>query len=109
MTKVTESQKSGFQAEAYVDKVVSDAGFIWNPRKRDFGIDGDIGIVDADGQVTGQSVLAQVKGTKIGFPGDSDAGFRFICGEKQIDHWLGCGQPVVLICVDLVRPSHGLR
>ncbi len=103
MPKRTRSQKTGFRAEAFVDKVVSDAGFIWNDRQRDFGIDGDIGVVDAEGKVTGESVLTQVKGTEVGFPGENDSGFRFICKEDQIDYWLQCGQPVVLICVNLVR------
>src|SRR5436190_22708023 len=103
MPKRTRSQRSGLRGEAFVAKIVSDAGFIWNGRQRDFGIDGDIEVVDREGEMTGASVLAQVKGTEVGFPGESDTGFRFICKEDQINYWLRCGQPVVLICVNLVR------
>jgi hypothetical protein len=42
-------------AEAFVDKAVSDAGYVSNTTARDFGIDGQIEFVDADKQVTGFS------------------------------------------------------
>jgi len=103
MPKRSTRQRAGFRAEAFVDKIVSDAGFIWNSRPRDFGIDGQIEAVDATGQVSGFAVLAQVKGTEVGFPGENDQGFRFYCEPGHIDYWLRCGQPVVLICVNLVR------
>jgi len=86
-----------------VDKVVSDAGLIWNARHRDFGIDGQIEAVDAEGEVTGSFVLAQVKGTEVGFPGESDDGFRFFCEARHIEYWQACNHPVVLICVNLIR------
>jgi Domain of unknown function (DUF4365) len=103
MPKRTSGQRAGFRAEAFVDKVVSDAGFIWNPRSRDFGIDGQIESVDRAGEVSGYAVLAQVKGTEARFPGEDDRGLRFTCEARHIDYWLRCAQPVVLICVNLVR------
>jgi len=48
-------QRAGFRAEAFVDKAVSDAGYVSNTTARDFGIDGQIEFVDADKQVTGFS------------------------------------------------------
>jgi hypothetical protein len=102
MPKRTASQRAGFRAEAFVDKVVSDAGFIWNSRHRDFGLDGQIETVDARGQVSGFAVLAQVKGTEGRFSGENDQTFRFYCKPEHIDYWLRCGQPVVLVCVNLV-------
>ena len=103
MPKLDVRQRAGLRAEAFVDKVVSDAGFIWNDRPRDFGVDGQIEAVDVTGQVSGFAVLAQVKGTEARFPGENDRGFSFYCDSDHIDYWLGCGQPVVLICVNLVR------
>jgi hypothetical protein len=94
-------QRAGFRAEAFVEKVVADAGLIWNGRHRDFGIDGQIELVDARGEVTGSSVLAQVKGTEVGFPGETDTSLRFYCQRDHIDYWLRTRQPVVLICVNL--------
>ena len=96
-------QRAGFRAEAFVDKAVSDAGHVWNTTARDFGIDGHIEFVDADKQVSGFSVAAQVKGTEVGFPGESRTGFRFTCDADRIDYWLRYGRPVVLICVNLLH------
>ena len=101
MPKRSSQQRAGFSAEAFVDKAVSDAGHVWNDTRRDFGIDGHIEFVAADTQVSGFAVAAQVKGTAVGFAGESQAGFRFRCEADHIDYWLRCGRPVVLICVNL--------
>ena len=77
MPKRSPQQRAGFSAEAFVDKAVSDAGHVWNDTRRDFGIDGHIEFVDADTQVSGFAVAAQVKGTAAGFAGENQAGFRF--------------------------------
>lgn len=104
MPKRSVQQRAGFRAEAFVDKAVSDAGHIWNTTARDFGIDGHIEFVDADTQVSGFSVAAQVKGTEVGFPGgEKGDGFRFTCDADRIDYWLRYGRPVVLICVNLLE------
>jgi hypothetical protein len=96
-------QRSGFRAEAFVDKAVSDAGHIWNTTQRDFGIDGHIQFVDDRKQVSGFSVGVQVKGTEVGFPGENGSRFRFTCDADKISYWMRCGQPVVLICVNLLQ------
>lgn len=94
-------QKSGYRGEAFVDKFVSDAGHIWNDKRRDFGIDGQIEFVDADGEVTGFALAAQVKGADQKFNGESSTSLRFTCKADRIDYWLRYGRPVVLICVNL--------
>ncbi|MGH3166019.1 MAG: DUF4365 domain-containing protein, partial [Trebonia sp.] len=71
MPKRSPRQRTGFSAEAFVDKAVSDAGHIWNDTRRDFGIDGHIEFVDAATQVSGFAVAAQVKGTAVGFAGEN--------------------------------------
>ena len=101
MPKRSIQQRAGFRAEAFVDKAVSDAGHVWNTTARDFGIDGHIEFVDAEAQVSGFAVAAQVKGTENGFAGENHAGFRFRCDADKIDYWLRYGRPVVLICVNL--------
>jgi hypothetical protein len=99
--KRSPQQRTGFSAEAFVDKAVSDAGHVWNDTRRDFGIDGQIEFADASMQVSGYAVAAQVKGTAVGFPGENQVGFRFTCEADHIDYWLRCGRPVVLICVSV--------
>jgi hypothetical protein len=99
--KRSPQQRTGFSAEAFVGKAVSDAGHVWNDTRRDFGIDGHIEFVDAATQVSGHAVAAQVKGTAVGFHGETQAGFRFTCEADHIDYWLRYGRPVVLICVNV--------
>lgn len=103
MPKRTPQQRAGFRGEAFVDKAVSDAGHIWNDTKRDFGIDGHIEFAEANGQVSGYAVAAQVKATEVGFPGENRERFRFTCDADKIDYWMQCGRPVILICVNLLQ------
>jgi len=65
------------------------------------GIDGQIEFVDAQEQVKGFAVAAQVKGTLVGFAGENRDACRFTCEADKIDYWLAYGRPVVLICVNL--------
>lgn len=94
-------QRAGYRGEAFVDKAVSDAGHVWNDTRRDFAIDGQIEFVDTDREVTGVAVLAQVKATEAGFPGETATEFKFRCKADHVDYWLRLGRPIVLICVDL--------
>src|SRR5260370_38794843 len=84
MPRRSGQQRAGFSAEAFVDKMVSDAGHIWNATVRDFGIDGQIEFVDDQGQVKAGAVAAQVKGTLVGFAGENQSGFRFTCETGKI-------------------------
>jgi hypothetical protein len=101
MPKRSVQQRAGFRGEAFVDKAVSDLGHIWNDTRRDFAIDGQIEFVDAEREVSGVAVLAQVKATEAGFAGETATEFKFTCKADHIDYWLRLGRPVVLICVDL--------
>lgn len=101
MPTLTPSQRAGYRGEAFVAKLVSDAGFIWNARDKDFGIDGQIELVDRAGGVTGAAVQVQVKATEAGFPRSKDGRLRFTCESSHIDYWLRCSEPVVIVCVDL--------
>ncbi len=107
MPRRSVQQRAGFSAEAFVDKMVSDAGHIWNATVRDFGIDGQIEFVDAQEQVKGFAVAAQVKGTLVGFAGENRDACRFTCEADKIDYWLAYGRPVVLICVNLRARRRG--
>jgi hypothetical protein len=81
---MSSQQRTGHRGEAFVEKVAADAGLIWNRLGRDFGIDGQIEMVDDAGLVTGATVLAQVKGTERGFVGQ-DGSRRFMCDAAHID------------------------
>lgn len=101
MPKLSVQQRAGYRGEDFVSKTVSDAGHIWNDSVRDFGVDGQIEFVAAEGEVTGIGVLAQVKATEAGFAGETTTEFKFSCKPDHVNYWLRLGRPVVLICVDL--------
>jgi Domain of unknown function (DUF4365) len=105
MPKFTRQQRAGYRGEAFVDKLVSDAGHIWNTTLRDFGIDGHIEFVDAAGTVSAYKVGAQVKSTEVGFTGENDKTFRFTCKPDHIQYWIDSDRPVVLICVNLTTQT----
>ena len=67
MPKRSVQQRAGFRGEDFVAKVVSDRGHVWNDTRRDFALDGQIEFVDADREVTGVAVVAQVKATESDF------------------------------------------
>jgi hypothetical protein len=104
VAKVSRQQHTGHQGEAFVAKLVADAKLIWNPLARDFGIDGQIEMVDDDGLVTGATVLAQVKGREHGFVGQ-DGCQRFPCESAHIDQWMRQDRPVILILVDVAAQA----
>lgn len=101
MPRRSVQQRAGYRGEAFVDKAVSDAGHVWNDTRRDFAIDGQIEFVSADREVTGVTVVAQVKATEVGFPSETPTAFKFTCKADHIGYWCRLGRPVVLICVDL--------
>jgi uncharacterized protein DUF4365 len=47
-----------------------------------------IEFVDADREVTGVAVVAQVKATEVGFPGETATGFKFFCKADHVAYWL---------------------
>lgn len=109
MPKRTASQRSGDRAETFVAKIVVDAGHLWHPRQKDFGIDGEIEAVGADGQLSGPTVLVQVKGSEPGFAGEDATSLRYMTDEKHIEYWLRAGRPVVLVCVNLATGEAWLK
>ncbi len=103
MPKRTANQKSGDQAEAFVAKAITDMGFIWHPRHTDFGIDGEIEIVDRAGEVSGFVASVQVKGTRDRFVGETERTFSYTLKADHMAYWQRATTPVLLICVSIVR------
>ncbi len=103
MPTQSSNQRTGTQAEAFVAKAVADMGFLWHGRHLDFGIDGEIEIVDRDDKVTGALVLAQVKGTRGRFPGETADVFHISVRADHIEYWTASNVPVVIVCVNTTR------
>lgn len=74
-------------------------GHLWHVRPRDFGIDGEIELVDSDSRVaSGHQVLVQSKGSDKPFPGETDAAFHFVVEAGHLEGWLQSRIPVILVC-----------
>jgi hypothetical protein len=102
MPKRTKSQQIGATGEHLVAKLVSEMGHIWRPNTSDFGIDGQIEVVDREGHPTGKTISIQVKTTSAAkLPGETDEQFTWTCSAKDLDYWMGASEPVLLVIVSL--------
>jgi len=95
-------QRVGDEGIAVVDRAITRLGFRWHDRPKDLGIDGVIELVDpVSHRALNQSVLAQVKATETGFPGDSPGSFHYLCSRDDLEYWNNASDAVVLVCVDI--------
>jgi hypothetical protein len=102
MAKRTRSQQIGATGEYFVGKLVSEMGHIWRPNQADFGIDGQIEVVDRDSHATGRTISVQIKTTSAArLPGESDEEFLYTCSAKDLEYWMGASEPVLLVVVRL--------
>lgn len=102
MAKRTKAQQIGDTGEYLVGKVVSEMGHIWRPNPADYGIDGQIEVVDRDSHPTGRTVSVQIKTTTATrMPGETDREFTYTCSAKDLQYWLGASEPVLLVVVRL--------
>jgi hypothetical protein len=98
----TKSQETGTRAEILVAKLVADMGHIWRKKTDDFGIDGEIEIVDRNSSPTGKVIAVQVKGTAAtALPGEDGDSFTYTCKADDLDYWSNSNQPVLLVFVDV--------
>lgn len=102
MAKRTKAQQIGDTGEYLVGKIVSGMGHIWRPNPADYGIDGQIEVVDRGSHPTGRTVSVQIKTTAaVRMPGETDQEFTYTCSEKDLQYWLGASEPIVLVVVRL--------
>jgi hypothetical protein len=74
-------------------------GHIWRDKSVDYGIDGEIELID-DGEVLNRVLWVQSKAQGRGqkFAGETDSGFRYTCTEADLHYWLSGTAPVLLVC-----------
>jgi hypothetical protein len=103
--RFTESARIERLGVALCQSVVTRMGHIWREKGVDYGIDGEIELVD-DGQVLNRVLWVQskAKGGDGKFPGETEGGFRYMCSQVDIDYWLSGTAPVLLVCS---RPDAG--
>jgi hypothetical protein len=88
----------GDKGIAFVHRIVSDMGFVWNALHLEAGIDGIIEIRDAvTAEVTNCIIQVQSKAGPSYFKAETDTSFEFLCDERDLDYWMRGNAPVVLV------------
>lgn len=102
--KIHRNDITGERGVNLIQKVVLEMGCLWYATGGvEAGIDGFIEIRDpATGEVTNSIVQVQSKATSGRFQAETEAGFDYLCDERDIDYWLNGNAPVVLV---VARPD----
>jgi len=88
----------------FIENIVLEMGFAWNPTNLDAGIDGYIELRNnLTEEATNFIIQVQSKATSTQFPGDTSEKFDFYCTESDLEYWLSGNCPVLLICVSLLE------
>lgn len=97
--RFTESARIERLGVALCNSMVTAMGHLWREKGVDYGIDGEIELVD-DGRVLNHVLWIQSKarGDALRFSGESDQGFRYMCSDVDINYWLSGTAPVLLVC-----------
>lgn len=97
------TQKTERLGVNFVERIILEMGFAWNELHVEFGVDGQIEIVNtADDSATNRIVMVQVKGVLQKFQSESDTHLSYSCEKAHIDYWLGGTAPIILVAC---RPS----
>jgi len=79
----------------YVSTIVTNQGWIYRNREKDYGIDAELEIV-RNQRPTGEIVFAQLK--SIGrLPAKRRATLRIPCHVRHVEYWLSLAVPVILV------------
>lgn len=85
---------------ALINQIVTSMGHIWRERGVDHGIDGEIELIDEDGNATNRVLWVQSKaqGDSNPFPGETDDGFHWRASTDDLQYWSTGTAPVLLVC-----------
>lgn len=97
--KISQSDIIGQQGVSLISVVVSEMGYLWHQSVGpEAGIDGIVEIRDpGTGEVTNCIVQVQSKATSRSFQGETEAGFDFLCDERDLNYWMSGNAPVILV------------
>ena len=100
MNRVTPSHHTERIGVNAVAKKVHEAfGWIFRPQEQDFGIDGQIEVVEG-GIPTGKLIAVQIKSGPSYFSEPDATGFLFRGELKHLDYWLQYDSPVIVVLYD---------
>ncbi len=104
--KYTQSQITGGHGASLVGERVFAMGHVYQPTgDLEAGIDGYIEIRDPEtGAATGLSLAVQSKATGGRFTAETEHGFEYLVGERDLEYWLSGNLPILLV---VSRPSSG--
>lgn len=95
----TQQHQTEREGIALCDSLVTAMGHIWRGKGVDYGIDGEVELID-DGQVLNRVLWVQSKAQRQSnkFAGETDKEFRYTCSEDDLHYWLSGTAPVLLVC-----------
>lgn len=106
MTLFPKIKSSTFTADKGVNAVSSiindDFNWIFRrvPQESDYGIDAYFEIVSDNGEVTGQSVAAQIKSGGSFFKTETSSSYIFYGDQKHLNYYANIPQPVIIVIYD---------
>lgn len=95
----SKQSETGERGIALIDRLVTNMGFVWHPRRIDHGIDGEIELVDTVSRTPlNRLIQVQSKASSIPFPGEDDESFHFDVSRDDAEYWQHANTPVILVC-----------
>jgi hypothetical protein len=95
---VTKQTMIGEGGIALISARCLDMGFIFHPRRVDYGIDGHIDLVaPTTGALLNQVLLVQSKAQDRPLPFENEHSLRYLCDQRDLDLWLSGNAPVILV------------
>ena len=78
-------------------RIVTEMGHIWREKGVDYGVDGEIELIDV-GLVLNRVLWVQSKASTVRFPREDATTFRYTCSQADLNYWLSGTAPVLLVC-----------
>jgi len=101
----SESDQIGEEGQRFVALAVTRLGQIWHDRRVDFGVDGEIELVNPVGRAASNvHVMVQSKATAGRFPSETESSFHFLLKSSDVAYWRGGSNKVIIVCS---RPTDG--
>jgi len=95
----SKADQIGEEGQLLVGLTVTRLGHIWHSQRIDYGIDGQIELVDPHGRsASNVYVMVQSKATAGRFPGETEESFHFLLRSSDVGYWRGGSNKVIIVC-----------
>jgi Domain of unknown function (DUF4365) len=103
--KVTRQTLIGEGGIAIIARRVNEMGYLYHDRRVDHGIDGEIELVDPNGDALNLVVMVQSKASTRPGAFETTDSFQWTADPADLDYWLSGNAPVIVV---LSRPADDL-